>query len=301
VRRGFLFLIGATLLWSGNYIAGRVLARQMDPLVLNAIRWTISAVLLWGILRAGGKTLRWRSHWAVYLLLGLLGMVLFSSLTYLGLARLPAVQAGLISGLNPVMIVLLSLWILKETPDRSTWAGVLLAVLGVVILVETKRANWSAHLITGDVSLVLAAWAWALYTVVGKRVAGDPLELTTGAAVMSVIPNWLLSGVGASPSAGHLSAVGWGALIYVSTGPSVVAYWLWNLGVRRVGASRSAPTMNLLPLWTVVLGVGLLHEQLALNQIIGGVIVLAGAWLSGRPRSSARGLAHSAGPPSSIR
>ena len=55
---------------------------------------------------------------------------------------------------------------------------------------------------------------------------------------------------------------------------------MWNAGVKAVGAGKAAPYINLLPVWTVIFGVILLHEQISLVSLAGGILTIAGAVLA---------------------
>ena len=78
----------------------------------------------------------------------------------------------------------------------------------------------------------------------------------------------------------HMSMNAWLAVLYVSTFASVGAYFLWNAGVKKVGAGKAAPFINLLPVWTVILGVLLLHEQVSWISFVGGIVTIGGAILA---------------------
>ena len=283
LRRGIVLLVTATVLWSGNYIAGRVLAPAMSAYLLNGIRWAVSAVLLWVLADVRHVRPPLRRKWKELSLLGFVGMFLFSTLTYLGLHSVPAAQAGMISGSIPIVILLLGVLILRERPARAVWFGVLLSVAGVVILVGADGPT-RAGLSGGDMLLVGAAVAWGLYTVLGKRLCADldPLAVTAGAAVYGALPSlaaglWSLAGTPV-----QMTPVAWLCLLYVSTAASVAAYWLWTSGVHAVGASVAAPFLNLLPVWTVVFGLLLLREHVTPIQGLGGLVTVAGAVWAGR-------------------
>ncbi|PPA82759.1 EamA family transporter [Brevibacillus laterosporus] len=57
-------------------------------------------------------------------------------------------------------------------------------------------------------------------------------------------------------------------------------YFAWNPGVKIVGAGRAAPYINLLPVWTVILGVFLLQEHISGITFLGGMITILGAVLA---------------------
>ncbi|MCL6517109.1 DMT family transporter [Alicyclobacillus sp.] len=298
MNRGFVYLALATLGWSGNYIAGRFLAGAMPALFLNGVRWTVSALILWGIARATGQRVRLREQAVPLFVLGFVGMFVFSSLTYIGLRTVPASQAGLITGTSPVFILLLSALVLRERPGWAAWIGVILSVAGVAVLMEGRSAgvdtsaahpggSWFAE---GPLVLLAASIAWAVYTVLGKRWGGrlTPFEVTTGAAVYGAIPSLAVGMVSLRGQTLHMTPMAWLAVAYVSTIASIVAYFVWTSGVERVGAGRAAPWMNLLPVWSVVLGVMMLHERLSARVILGGVVILLGALLTGVGRNPSR-------------
>lgn len=282
--QGFVFLVIATLLWSGNYIAGRLLAPAMPALVLNGIRWTISAVELYVILSLSGKSLPWRQKWREFALLGFIGMFVFSALTYLGLHSVPAAQAGMISGLIPVAILIFGVLIVKDRASLTAWLGSVLSIAGVVVLLGATHDAKGFALSIGDVEMLVAAASWGLYTVLGKKYGKDldALTLTAGAAIFGAIPSDVAGLITFSPKSFHMTLAAWLAVVYVSTAASVIAYFAWTSGVARVGASTAAPWMNLLPVWTALSGIILLGERMSPIQMLGGGIILLGAVLAGR-------------------
>lgn len=160
--------------------------------------------------------------------------------------------------------------------------GTILSILGVILLLAGKHATSSQGSVLGDIEIVLSCFAWGLYTVLGKRFGKqmDPLTMTAGAALYGTIFS-AISCIGTvNPNMIHMSTNAWLAVIYVSTFASVGAYFLWNAGVKTVGAGKAAPYINLLPVWTVVFGVILLHEQVSWMSLIGGTVTIIGAVLA---------------------
>ncbi|MHB1610658.1 MAG: DMT family transporter [Sulfobacillus sp.] len=279
-RRAIFFLIVANLLWAGNYLAGRVLRTSMGPFTLNGVRWVISAILLVWLVRRRGESLPIFRQWRIFLGLGLVGMFLFSSLTYWGLTMVGAGEAGLLSGLTPIAVLLAGFFIAQDRVHPAQWVMVLVSVAGEVLLLHHSGTNHAAAgSLFGAVILIIAALSWGVYTALGRRYRAvfSPLVLTAGAAVWGAVPSALL---GIWDLGQHLvifTPVSVGALIYVSTLASVLAFVVWSAGVNEVGSAVAAPFMNLLPVFTVALAVLLLHEQLGLSQIEGGVVIIAGA------------------------
>jgi drug/metabolite transporter (DMT)-like permease len=280
---GLALLVLATILWSGNYLCGRFLAPALPATLLNTVRWAVSSVLLWALLRLRGQGLPLLRLWKPLAALGFLGVFAFSTLTYLGLARLPAVQAGMISAGIPVAILIFTPLLLPDKVRPRCWAGALISVIGVLILLAGRQTGSKAETSwAGEMDMVLAALAWGLYTVLGRRLShlADSLTLTAGAAVYGTLFS-ALSCIGTVHLRDiHLSVPAIAAILYVSTLASVGAYLAWNVGVQRVGTGRAAPYINLLPVWTVLLGLLVLREHVSAVSLAGGVVTILGAVLA---------------------
>lgn len=283
MKRGITFLILATVLWGGNYVCGRFLAQAMPSTLLNTVRWAISSMFLIGIIVINKKRLPLLSRWKEFLILGFFGIFAFSTLNYLGLRSISASQAGMISAGIPVAILLFTPVILHEHIKTRAWAGTILSIIGVIVLLLGKHATSTNSSIFGDLEIILSSLAWGMYTVLGKRFGKqlDPLTMTAGAAFYGTLLSLISYTITMQPNMVHMSTNAWLAVLYVSTFASVGAYLLWSAGVNILGASRSAPYINLLPIWTVVLGVVFLHEHISLLSLVGGIITILGAiWAS---------------------
>ncbi len=282
MKRGLLLLIIATILWGGNYICGRFLAPALPSTLLNTVRWAISTVILVGIMAMSKKRLPLLSKWKELLILGFCGIFAFSTLNYLGLRSISASQAGMISAGIPVAILIFTPFFLKEHIKIKAWIGTLVSIIGVITLILGKHQASSQGSIIGNMVIVLSCLAWGLYTVLGKRYGKqmDPLTMTAGASFYGTILS-AISCIGTvQPNMIHMSTNAWLAVLYVSTFASVGAYFAWNAGVKIVGAGKAAPFINLLPVWTVIFGVFLLHEQISFTSLLGGIITIAGAVLA---------------------
>ncbi len=284
MKRGIILLVTATILWGGNYLCGRFLASALPPTLLNTLRWAISTVLLVLILISSKKPFPIWVRFREFALLGFLGIFAFSTLTYLGLHSINAAQAGMISAGIPIAILIFSPLVLHEHVKGSAWFGAIISILGVIVLILGKHAMASSGSVLGDMEIVLSCLAWGLYTVLGKRFGKrtDTLTLTAGAALYGTAFSLISYVTTFQPNAIHMTPVAWLCVLYVSTFASVGAYLAWNAGVKIVGAGRAAPYINLLPVWTVLFGVILLHEQVSWLSLAGGMITISGAVLASR-------------------
>jgi drug/metabolite transporter (DMT)-like permease len=283
MKRGIGLLVLATILWGGNYICGRYLSEAMPSTLLNTIRWGISTLILAGLLILNKKKLPILDMWKEFGILGFTGIFAFSTLTYMALGNINASQAGMISSGIPISILLFTPLILKEKISVKAWVGAGISILGVIILFLGKSGAVAIEdSLLGNFQVILACLAWGIYTVLGKRYGKkhDSLTLTAGAALFGTIFSGISCIGTVELSMVSMNGTTWVSLIYVSTLASVGAYLAWNAGVKIVGASQAAPYLNLLPVWTVLFGILMLHEQVSIISWLGGFITILGAVLA---------------------
>ena len=136
--------------------------------------------------------------------------------------------------------------------------------------------------------MVLSCLMWGMYTVLGKRFGKemDPPTMTAGAAFYGTIFS-AISCIGTvDVSSIQMTPIAWIGLAYVSTFASVVAFLAWNIRVKIIGASKAATYINMLPVWTIVLGIMILNEKISWISWIGGIITIVGAILASLKQDS---------------
>lgn len=133
----------------------------------------------------------------------------------------------------------------------------------------------------GDALMLVAALAWALYTVVSGGVARQmsPLSAVTVSALMALPVLAVIGAPGLEGSGAAFTPLVVSGLIYVGLFASVAAYLSWNTGIGKLGASRGSIFLNLVPVFTALLAFVVLNERLAPAQIAGGALVLLGVTL----------------------
>jgi len=298
VSRGtiYLFLALANLFWAGNYVFGELVTREISPISLTFFRWVFAflplVALAWLIERPDWR--RALREWKLHLLQSLLGLTGYTLLLYAGLGLTGAVTASVISAINPATIALAAAIFLHERLNRVQAAGIALAFVGVTIVLTGGdiRQLLSQGFGVGDLLIVAAVIAWTVYSLIARRLATPPITATAVQAVFAVVTMLpLIAVTGVSLPASTAGALG---LAYIVVFPSMAGYALWNIGAARVGPSRAGIFLNLLPVFTVLIAIPF-GATLEPPVVVGGVLVLAGVYLTLHQRRSKAGLSDATG------
>lgn len=290
----YLILVVPPLCWAGNFVVGRAVHADIEPIALTFWRWVVAALVL---LPLAGRPL-WRSRVAVrrhvgrILLLALTGVAFFQFAVYEGLRTTTAISGTLIIATMPVAIPV-ALWLIDGSRIGSRQAaGIALSFAGVavIILKGDLRAIRDFALLPGDLWMLLAVAAWSVYSVVVRRrppgLAPLPLLLAIVlAGLVLLLPFWLADLVGSggvAPTAANLAAI-----LYVGIFASVIAFICWNEGVARLGAARAGLFIHLMPVFAAGLAMLFLGERLHPYHGVGVALVAAGLILSSAARPPA--------------
>ncbi len=285
-----LFLVLATLFWSGNFVVGQAAVASMTPLELTFWRWMLAAIPLVLLAHFIEKP-DWRAvrrRWPVLLLLSVLGMSAYTLLLYGALGYTSALNASLITAANPALIVVMAIVLLGEKTTRLGWLGICLGLLGVLLVLtrgELQRV-FSLSINTGELMMIGAIVVWGLYTIIGRRLDVPPIAATAVQVVLATVmlaPFALAMNVQfpASP------AEGW-SLAYIAVFPSLGAFLFWNLALKTTPPGTAGNYLNLMVVFTAIITVAL-GTPLTLVQVGGGLMVVAGVLLTGikgKPRTA---------------
>ncbi|ALV91595.1 MULTISPECIES: DMT family transporter [Pantoea] len=286
-----LFPLIAVLIWSINTIVSKLSAGSIDPAAISFYRWLLALVVLAPFCLPGvwrhRQTIR-ANVWRL-LVLGLLGMVLYQSLAYYAAHSVSAVMMGILGATIPLLTILLSVFVLRLAPTRGILIGGLLSFVGLVWLVsEGNPAQLlNQRLGNGELMMLAASTSYALYGVLTKRWAiplptWQSLYVQIFFGVLLLLPGFLHA-----PDV-TLNMHNIPLVLFAGLFASIVAPFLWILGVQRLGASTTSIFMNFVPAFTAIIAVLFLHEQLHAYHWVGGGMTLVGVILAQRLKTPLR-------------
>lgn len=289
-----LALMLAALFWSGNFIAGRALRGQVDPVMLNFLRWLAAFVIflpfVWRALRVNHSVLK--REWRYMVWLGATGIAAFQTLNYVALQTATATNALLVLALAPIAILIGGAVTGMERPNGRQAIGIVLSAFGAgfVITRGNLATAYTGGFTPGDLIMLLNVAIWTVYSLLLRRRPADlPQDVTLAGSMVAGLLLLLPFVLASHPS-------DWSALTlplallgigYMALFASVLAFIFWSIGVSRLGPARSGQFINLMPVFGAGLAFLVLGEIPSSAEIVGAVLVFAGIATveSGRART----------------
>jgi len=265
-------------------VVSKPLLGSIDPLTLTFWRFAAGALVLSIILirRRGLSRIRTLGGGTVALLLlmGVVNIALAMSLLQTAVKLTSAARAATVFCANPVLVFIISALSGTEKANLLKVLGLLSGLAGLAIVSGLHTLTVD----TGTAYAMVSAAAFALYTVMGKRVSGrtDPvtINVVSFAAGLIVLFAFLAaSGRPLSPAPLVASPGNAAAALYLTLGVSGVAYLTFVRAIRRIGAVAASMVFMLKPAVASVLAVVFLGEVLTPPFWIGLVLTSLGSWL----------------------
>ncbi len=272
------------LIWGANFSVVKGAFEYLPALAFTGVRFALSSAFLYVLVRwrYGAVTfpagLTGRMIW-----LGVLGNTLYQIAFTLALLWSTATNTALILATMPAVVTLLAGVRRIERVTPRMWAGTALATLGVALVISTGGIEFSTATLKGDACAVAAVIFWSVYTLGLRRIPHSVPPLTTTAlTTLTGTPGLVLAGL--VPIVGvdwvRVPAPAWGALAYSSFLSLVVAYFIWNASVQRVGGTRTAIYMCLTPVVAALTAWATLGERLVPLQGVGAALILTGVLMT---------------------
>lgn len=278
-----LFPLLAVLIWAANTIVSKAAAGVIDPAAISFYRWVVAALVLSpfcarALWRRRTDIRPWLGRFAV---LSLLGMVLYQCLAYYAAHTTSATNMGVICALIPLLVLIINGLVFRQRVGGTAVLGVAISLVGVIWLLShgDPASLIRSGVNRGDALMLTGATAYSLYGVLYRRWA-PPFGLWVNLYVQVLIAVVVLVPVALTARSLAVPPVGVGLVMFAGIASSVIASYLWMLGIERIGSERTAVLMNLLPLFTALLASALLGETIARHHWIGGALILFGVSLT---------------------
>jgi len=283
------WLLMMLVLWSGNYVAGKIALRTLDPITLVCLRLQLAAFIMLAIYfsRRERQPLRLRDAWP-FLYLGFFGVVVNQGLFTVGLNYTTSDHSAVLIAIGPIIILLLARALKLEALTVAKVVGMAISFVGVYLLETEQGSPAHSPLLLGDIITFGGVIGFSIYAVLGKRLAAryDSIAMNTFncvAAALLLLPltirqvihlDWHSVGQG-----------GWLGMVYMAVGSSVAAYTIFYWVLRYMTASRVGAVSYFQPVIVILLSMALLGERPSRMLLEGTTLVLLGVFLAERGKS----------------
>ena len=278
------------LIWGASFLFIKVGIHDMSPTVLVLVRSASGAATLAVIMRAMGRPLFgdfWKGRLVPFFIMAITNALLPWVAIAWGEQHISSGLASILNSTTTLWAAVLIYWVIpSERPSLVNYAGVLIGLIGVVILV---LPDITAHGVSGSffgaLAVVVAAVSYAVSALFQRtRLRGMSVyEQSFGQLLVTSV----LAIPFAAPSVPqvHLAWLSLGAVVALGVGGSGIAYLLYYYTMNSLGAVQATGVTFVVPITAVFWGVVLLHESLSLPIVIGMIVILAGIVLTNLRRT----------------
>lgn len=273
-------------LWASAGIAGKFGLRSAEPLVLFTTRFLIAGAIMLLIARFIRKERSPQgAEWKHLLVFGLFNTTFYLGIFIIALQFITAGLTALAIALNPILISIMSSFIMKRKTLYHEWVSIFLGMGGVALAAYPLLAGNEISLV-GLGLLMLSMLTYSYGSVYYSSVSWTLPRM--------VINGWqvLLGGLLLLPFAvvfyqgNNTFDLTFGlSLLWLVVPVSILSLQLW-LRLLKADAVKASLWLFLCPVFGITFSTWLLNERFTLYTLIGGILVMGALWIGqrgGRP------------------
>lgn len=291
---GYVSVIAATALFGIWNTFSKILLQDLDPIALSALVYGIAGVLLFSVRfssfnkkimstldsQSKAETFMSRKEYIILIITALSGSVIAPIIYLNGLNEITAVNASLLMNAEVLFIIVIGVFILKETFHKKEVIGFLLLLIGTVFLATNGNIqNFSVTQTWGTLLVIIAAFFWSIDTTLSKFLSNkrDLLMVTTikcsigGLILLSIS---LLLGLNLSVPFDHLPYLFFIGLVSIGFSFVMIYY-----AIRKIGSTRTGSIFPFASLFGAIFAFLILGEPFTLMQLLFGLLMLLGVFI----------------------
>lgn len=276
-------LAGLTvLLWGTLPAVSKMVVNRIDPVFSTFCVTFIAFITLLCInMVRGGAGLFKKYSPKDYLRitgLGFLGMFCYTTLYYLGLARLTSQIAAIINYMWPIMIVVFSCIILKERMTRKRALALLVSFCGMLIICAPGLlGEYESNSAVGMLCCFTAAVCYGLYTALNKKYDYDQwIVLNVAFGVTAVLSGGISAVRETVPEMSVFTLPMILGLLWIGIFINAIAYVTWGMAMNMGDTAKISVMAYICPFLSLIFGRLLLDEHIGMMSMLGLVLIVGG-------------------------
>lgn len=281
-----LLLIGVAIIWGLNPTIVKIGLEGITSYTFNLARHIVAVIICWIFFLIIEKSWKIeRKDIKIVLLLGFLGYFVYQYFYIVGVSHTTAGNTSLIFATLPSIVALINGVFKIEKLNKGIVLGIIISFIGIIqIVVGTgKQISIFDNYFVGNIMIFLGTTTWAIYTIMNKKLLEkySPIKLSTyGVTVGTIfmiltwpkalfVQNWSIVSIKSIL-----------AIIYSGAFSVTIAAILWNLGVKKIGSTRTSLYNNITPIISVLCGILLLNEKFRFLQGVGAILIFGGLYIT---------------------
>ena len=277
----YIFLLLNTTLWGFSAPIIKYSLGYTSPTIFLLYRYLLATAIFLPIF------LLYRAHHPRHInhvqtiLLAILGTPICLLLAYYGLSMTSAIEGAIIDATSPIFTIVLCLIFLGETLKPQKRRGLSLALLGTLLIAIEPLILHHNHVqlsVTGNFLIIGSNVVWGIFLLLSKKFHIDPVYLTFYSFALSIPLFYLATafqGISLAVSPQALPGIG-----YMAIGGSIIAFWAYLEGQKRIEAAEAAIFTYLKPAFAIPLSIIWLKESFSPVAIIATILIIAGVYIS---------------------
>ena len=279
-------LVLVAFVWAGSFIVVKTATEQINPINLGFLRFFVATPIMFLLLLIRGKKLKIpKKEIPSLCVLGLTGITFLYLFQFVGINLTNASTASSLINTNVIFIAILSIIFLKESFNKNKLIGISSSFIGVFIIIFSNTQiiiiSDKNLFIFGAILVLLSAFSWAVYSIVGKRLIKkyDIFTVTAYAFAFGSIfylPFVIFDIVDTIIST---TINVWLSVLYLSLICSVFGYIGWYYALEKIEASKAAVFLNLIPFFAIIMSF-FIGEHISLFFIFGSALIIFGVYIT---------------------
>jgi drug/metabolite transporter (DMT)-like permease len=278
--RDWLMLAGVSLTWGASFLFIDVGLEHFAPALVAFGRVAFGALTLSAL--PGVRQPVPRSEWPLIGAMAVTWMAIPFTCFAIAQQWIDSSLAGMINAATPLFVALVAAGAVRQLPTRMQATGLVIGFTGVVAVSLPSIGEGSSALGVALVLLAALLYGFAFNIAAPLQRRYGALPVIWRAQLVAVVLMLPFAIVGATQS-----SFGWDSLVAVaalgSLGTALAFFWFTTL-IGRVGSTRGSVAIYLVPIVAILLGAALLDETIHAAALLGTALVLAGAYITSRPR-----------------
>lgn len=276
IPSAYLFVIAASVIWGATPAIMKLTLTEIPIFTLAFIRMFLASVILFFVVHE--KLHIKKGDFYKFVALALTGVTLNVGLFFLGLTLTKAINAAFLTPAVPILTIVAAHLYLKEKFEPKIIVAGIIALVGILIVVNKPMGAQEPLEMFGNLLLLASALAWVFHEIIAKKLlkvydSGTVAFYAMFIGAFTFLPMYLYELAQNPTWISNVSPTGLLGLAYGIFFASLIAYWAWQKGLKKLPAGQAAFFFYLDPVTGGIFSYLLLGEKITTPLVIGGALI----------------------------